>query len=111
MKRPHGIKVTNQLLSSCKGARGRYHLYLEEEKKKKQSGERDLKRKALQEELKEIASKKVKLLSSIDADTTRVEKLSIEAEQNEDFSMLHMANSLRGVIKKNKQKLTELEEN
>ena len=108
---PHRIKITNQLFSSCKGARGRYHLYLAEEKKKKQSGERDLKRKALQEELKEIASKKVKLLSSIDADTTRVEKLSIEAELNEDFSMLHMANSLRGVITKNKQKLTELEEN
>ena len=49
-------------------------------------------------------------MSCIDKDDEGSEKLSVEAGEKEDFSIRHIANSSRGVIKQNKDKFSKLEE-
>ena len=47
---PHGIKISNELISNYKGASGRYLLALEEQKQAQKVTKENLKRKAIEVE-------------------------------------------------------------
>ena len=55
------------------------------------------------EQVSEIAEKKIN--SSIENDLKRSDELSFRAESEKDFSLLHMANSLKGLVKEKKMEL------
>ena len=54
--------------------------------------------------------KEQKLSPSIEKGTVRADTFSLEAEHKKDFSLLHMGNSLKDVIKNNKEELKNLVE-
>ena len=58
----------------------------------------------------DINSKRQKIMMCIGRDVKRSDELSLEAEEKQDFSLLHMANSLKDVIKQNNEKLCKLQE-
>ena len=66
------------------------------------------KRKRLAEEIEVISNKKKELISSIEKDDKRSDKLALQAEMGKDFSILHMSNSLKELVKKNREELNVL---
>ena len=104
------ISITNELLNCYRGTCTAYAQALEEKQKQKGVDEKVLKRKRIEEKLREISLKKQKLSQSIEKDTVRADKFSLEAEHKKDFSLLHMGNSLKDVIKNNKEELKNLVE-
>ena len=61
------------------------------------------------EQISEIAEKKESVSSSIEKDLKRSDKLSFRAESEKDFSLLHMVNSLKDLVKKKKKELAVLD--
>ena len=107
---PTSLNISNNLVSSYKCARTKYQVALDEQQKNKNITEKVLKRKNIDEQLKDINSKRQKIMMCIGRDGKRSDELSLEAEGKQDFSLLHMANSLKDVIKQNKEKLCKLQE-
>ena len=62
------------------------------------------------EQISEIAEKKESVSSSIEKDLKRSDKLSFRAESEKDFSLLHMVNSLKDLVKKKKKELAVLDQ-
>ena len=62
------------------------------------------------EQISEIAEKKKSISSSIEKDLKRSDELSFRAESEKDFSLLHMANSLKDLVKEKKKELVVLDQ-
>ena len=58
------------------------------------------------EQVSEIAEKKIS--SSIENDLKRSDKFSFRTESEKDFSLLHIGNSLKGLVKEKKMELVVL---
>ena len=101
--------VANDLISSYKDARAKYQVTLNEQQKNKKIIEQDIKRKCSTDQLKEIYSKKQKIMS-VDRCSILSDELCSKAEEKKDFPLLRMANSQKGIIKQNKEKLCKLQE-
>ena len=68
------------------------------------------KRKQPFELISKIAEKKKSISSSIEKDLKRSDELSFRAESEKDFSLLHMANSLKDLVKEKKKELVVLDQ-
>ena len=98
------------MLTSVGLSRQRYAQALEEKKKIEREQEKSRKRKQVFEQISEIAEKKKSISSSIEKDLKRSDELSFRAESKKDFSLLHMANSLKDLVKEKKKELVVLDQ-
>ena len=105
---PVDIQITKGMMDNVKSSRNLYMAALEDRKKAKLDDAKSRKRKQLSEQIDEIAKKKKVLMSSIDKDIERSDVLSLQAEAEKDFSILHTANSLKDLVKKKREELNTL---
>ena len=80
IQNPLDIVLPRKLLKMCSEARGRYKMYQDNEKKKKEAASGTQKRKTLQSELDFLMSKKSRLDADISSMLDKAQKLSFEAE-------------------------------
>ena len=62
------------------------------------------------EQISNIAGEKKSISSSIEKDLERSDELSFWAESEKDFLLLHMANSLKDLVKEKKKGLVILDQ-
>ena len=62
------------------------------------------------EQISNIAGEKKSISSSIEKDLERSDELSFWAESEKDFLLLHMANSLKDLVKEKKKELVVLDQ-
>ena len=107
---PTTIQISKKMLTSVGLSRQRYAQALEEKKKIEREQEKSRKRKQVFEQISEIAEKKKSISSSIEKDLKRSDELSFRAESEKDFSLLHMANSLKDLVKEKKKELVVVDQ-
>ena len=104
---PHTIPFSHELVKSVKCARTRYQQHLDQESATKQLNSQELKRKIVGEELAEVRKKKACYEEVIKQNRKDADKISDEAEEKQDFSLLSQSNSLR---KANLEKMKLIDE-
>lgn len=87
--------VTKEVLSSCKSARMRYTLYLEEIEKSKKLSLAQKRKLELKDRISASEEKKRKLEREVDRLKTEADKLAVNAQEERSFSLLETSNSLR----------------
>ena len=98
--------VTAEMLRQCKFARSHYQFHLDELKRESNETERERKRKAMKEELEQTEKKKKRLDSTVTSLVREADQLALDAEEQNEMSMLTKSNALRS---KAKEKRAELE--
>ena len=107
---PTTIQILKKMLASTGLSRQRYAQALEEKKKIEREQEKSRKREQVFEQISEIAEKKKSISSSIEKDLKRSDELSFRAESEKEFSLLHMANSLKDLVKEKKKESVVLDQ-
>ena len=95
--------------SSLKSARSRYEQYLDEMAKTKTLNQKELKRKIICDEISEVRKKKSCYEDAIKRNIEEADRISIEAEGKNDFTLLSQANDLRKANKEKKTLVDDLE--
>ena len=62
------------------------------------------------QQIDEITKKRSLLLTSIEKDIKRSDELSLQAEAEKDFSILHISDSLKELVKQKHKELSDLSE-
>lgn len=104
------VVMTKELLKSAGCARQRYHEYLDEEKKKEHT-QQTKKQQVLQDEVDQMKMKRRKLQNNMNALLTSADELAIEAEANDNTSVLAKSNALRRAAKDKEQELMKYDKN
>ena len=105
----HEYQMSNGLLKSCKAARQRYGTHLEDQKRKVNDDKKSNKRKLITDEINNVKDHKKRLISSIDALNTDIEKLCYKAEESENMDFLVKANAFRRKVTEKKANIAELD--
>jgi len=92
---PSTIEITGKLIKSVKCARQRYHIDLEEQKKKTTSNARDKQLQILSAEMKELTQKKQLLEDSCKQLDNEFIQVIKEAEENNDMKLVIKRNALK----------------
>lgn len=93
------VSITQQLLQYASQAYSHYNAYLDGEKEKQKSSEAGKKRKAAEEEIRELKKKRSNIIADISALNKSIEEYSDRAEKERSFSLLCQANGLRQKMK------------
>ena len=96
---PSNTQILKTTLENVKGSNRRYKNKLQERMDAQNEDMKSRKRKQLLHQIHEIAKKKSLLLTSIEKDIKRSDVLSLQAEAEKDFPILHMSNSLKELVK------------
>ena len=97
------------MLENVKSSNRRYKNKLQERRDAENEDIKSCKRKQLLQQIDEITKKRSLLLTSIEKDIKRSDELSLQAEAEKDFSILHMSDSLKELVKqKHKELVTYL---
>ncbi|KAG5263637.1 hypothetical protein AALO_G00266980 [Alosa alosa] len=107
------VPLTKELLASASSARSQYRLYLENERKKKESAAHALQRKALEEELLDLRTQHEVLSRVCESLENDADKLAEQAEGKAGSKMAELiikSNTLRRRQKEKKEELRQLEE-
>ncbi|XP_073714812.1 uncharacterized protein [Misgurnus anguillicaudatus] len=107
------VPLTKELLASASSARSQYRLYLENERKKKESAAHALKRKAVEEELLDLRTQHEVLSRVCESLENDADKLAEQAEGKAGSKMAEFiikSNTLRRRQKEKKEELRQLEE-
>ncbi|CAM4639158.1 unnamed protein product [Leuciscus chuanchicus] len=107
------VPLTKELLASASSARSQYRLYLENERKNKESDEHALKRKAVEEELLDLRTQHEVLSRVCESLENDADKLAEQAEGKAGSKMAEFiikSNTLRRMQKEKKEELRQLEE-
>lgn len=105
----HEYQLSNGLLKSCKAARQRYGTHLEDQKRKVNEDKKSNKRKSITDEINNVKNHKKRLISSINALNTDIEKLCYKAEESENMDFLVKANAFRRKVTEKKANIAELD--
>ena len=85
----------------------RYQVYLGEQRKLHAKSDKAKKRKAVQDEIREVECKRKLLNKSIQAMSLKTDKLATEAEENHNFTLLAKSNAFRLKIRENEKKFCD----
>ena len=99
-----------QLLMAAAGARQKYSLYLDEEKRKTEVAQVDKKRKALTDDIEECKKKKMRLQTDISSLEASADSLLTKAETSHCIKYVTEANSLRRTIKQKTEEVATVEQ-
>ncbi|KAJ8403281.1 hypothetical protein AAFF_G00354980 [Aldrovandia affinis] len=89
------LALTPKLKQNLKAARTRYHQYLDDRKNEKHREDKAVKRRAVQEKIKEAEKKKKIIEGSIETMSQEADELAKKAESMNDFSLLAKSNAFR----------------
>ena len=101
---PHNLPFSAELLKNIRSSHSRYRLHQDEKTTAKQLNSRELKRKIVCDELAEVRKKKAFYEEVIKQNVKDADKISLEAEEKQDFTLLSQSNTLR-VANAEKEKL------
>ncbi|XP_041857298.1 uncharacterized protein LOC121650073 [Melanotaenia boesemani] len=107
------VPLTKELLASASSARSQYRLYLENERKMKESATHALKRKAAEEELLDLRTQREVLSSVCESLQNDADKMAEQAEGKAGSKMAELitkSNTLRRRHKDKTKELRQLEE-
>nr|XP_023653575.1 uncharacterized protein LOC111836490 isoform X1 [Paramormyrops kingsleyae] len=107
------VPLTKELLASASSARSLYRLFLENERRKKESAALALKRKAVEEELLDLRTQREVLSRVCESLQNDADKLAEQAEGKAGSKMAELitkSNTLRRRHKEKKEELRQLEE-
>lgn len=104
------VPLTKELMASVVAARSRYRLYLEDERKKKQSTTQSLKRKAVQEEVDDLKRKRVVLTEVCGGLQADADRLAEQSEGKSGSAMAQLITQSNTLRRRYKEKLNELAE-
>ena len=107
---PSNTQNLKTTLENVKGSNRRYKNKLQERMDAQNEDMKSRKRKQLLHQIHEIAKKKSLLLTSTEKDIKRSDVLSLQAEAEKDFPILHMSNSLKELVKQKLEELSDLSE-
>ncbi|XP_014675867.1 PREDICTED: uncharacterized protein LOC106815856 [Priapulus caudatus] len=102
------VQITPQLLVAAAGARQKYLMHLDEEKRKKERVEKSRGKKRLEEEIEEVKSKRRRLNDDIDSMQKSADALSEKAERTGKLTLVSQSNSLRRTVVTKKVELVEV---
>ncbi|KAJ8388162.1 hypothetical protein AAFF_G00136280 [Aldrovandia affinis] len=106
------VPLTKELMASVASARSQYRIYLEDERKKKQSATQGLKRKAVQEEMEDLKTKRLVLTEVCHSLQRDADQLAEQAEGKSGSLMAQLitkSNSLRRRCKEKQNELAQTE--
>jgi hypothetical protein len=89
------VSLSKELLQAASGARMRYQAYMEENKKKQSNEVKSGKRKAIEQELKDLIAKKSRLETNMIHLAKSADSLAFEAERKSDLSLIAQCNAMR----------------
>ena len=104
----HTFKISNDLIKSCKAARSKYMLHLDE-KRHQAVGKKAEKRKLLNEEINDIKKRKIGVESCVASLNENIEKLSYKAEESNKMDFLVKANAFRRKVMEKKALIEQLD--
>ena len=102
------VKVTQQLLTSARGAHRRYQQHLEEERAKARRPAAQKRRAAALGELDELKAKRKRFESLVKSLSQEADKLAEEAEAKGRIALLSQSNALRKSSKEKEQQVSSL---
>ena len=105
----HEYKITNDLLKSCRLAHSRYTQHLAKTKDRQKSTELAVKRKIIEDEIIVVKKKKQEVEDCIESFKQDADKLSFQAEEKSDMTLLSKANAFRSSAKEKEKTLHQLE--
>lgn len=105
----HCVPITKELLLSASSARSRYQQHLEDAKQADAAAKRGEKRKDLENNIKELETKKARIEKDIQHLQAKADKLSEDAEAKGDLTLLTEANALRKKAKDKRASLPALQ--
>ncbi|GBN41631.1 hypothetical protein AVEN_239975-1 [Araneus ventricosus] len=94
----YDLKITKEMRSAANSARAKYMQYLESERSKEKTGTKQLKRKALEEEIDFLKQKKMFLQKDIHQTNEEANDLANEAEKLKDINLFIQSLELRKTI-------------
>ena len=103
--------INKELRQYVGNSRQLYQKYLEEQKKQKKRTEKDLKRKIVVEEIKDIQKKRRRLTAIIEDLIKDADKYALDAAKRKDFQLLERSNDVRSSVKAKEDDLKELDKN
>lgn len=102
------VPLTKELMASVASTRSKYRIYLEDERKKKQSATQGLKRKAVQEEIEDLKKKRRVLREVCESLQTDADQLAERAEGKSGSLMAQLITKSNILRRRHKEKLNEL---
>ena len=106
----HAVSISKPLLLSAAGARQKYSLYLDEQKRKKTSEGVKLKRKELVNELDECKKKRRHLEADVDSLVKSADEFAQKAEDTGKLVWITKSNSLRRTAKEKEMTRKDIED-
>ena len=104
----HKLVISNELLTSAKAGRQRYHAHLEEQRQLAKNVAKSHKRKSVDEAKADFQKKKKRLETEITTLQFDADKLAKEAEVKRQLVLLTESNALRNAAKEKKIELENL---
>lgn len=101
------IKITRDMIKSVKASRQRYSSELDRKSKIKSKSDKELKRKAITEEIEQVAKKRRHLQSSIDELLKDADDMALKAQDDQCFKTLERSNDLRKAAALKKGEINE----
>ena len=101
---------SRSLLTSCKSARTHYEQHLQAEQKKSTEAAKLRKRKALENEVKEVKEKQARLSITQQKLNKEATELACQAEKKKDFLLLSKSNALRQKAAEHSWEVKKLEQ-
>ncbi|GBM25831.1 hypothetical protein AVEN_151314-1 [Araneus ventricosus] len=105
----YDLKITIEIRMAATSARARYMQYLESEISKEKTETKQLKRKALEEEIDYLKQKKMFLQKDIHQTNEEANDLANEAEKSKDINLFIQLHELRKTIAEKEIKINTLD--
>ena len=109
-KNVHDFEITAKMVTSCKTARSRYVMALEEAKNSRENEASNNKRKVITSEIDNVKRKRIEVDACIKSMTTDMNDCLDKGETNHDMAMLLKANAFRKSISEKKATMHDLDD-
>ncbi|KAK1905642.1 hypothetical protein KUDE01_012822 [Dissostichus eleginoides] len=101
--------LPKDLKQHCRGARTRYEMYLEDQKKLREQTTKEKKRKELSQEIQKVKTKRQKVMTSTETMEKEAHEMAVMAEKKHDFTLLSKSNAYRKGVADKKEEVAALD--
>ncbi|KAK1898471.1 Adenylate cyclase type 6 [Dissostichus eleginoides] len=101
--------LPKDLKQHCRGARTRYEMYLEDQKKLREQTTKEKKRKELSQEIQKVKTKRQKVMTSAETMEKEAHEMAVMAEKKHDFTLLSKSNAYRKGVADKKEEVAALD--
>ncbi|GBL86989.1 hypothetical protein AVEN_218708-1 [Araneus ventricosus] len=105
----YDLKITKEMRTAATSARAKYMQYLESERSKEKTETKQLKRKALEEEIDFLKQKKMFLQTDMHQTNEKANELANGAEKSKDINLFIESHELRKTISEKEIKINTLD--